>query len=151
MINKVKQTPVAKKATSSEIRKQFSVSDSYDELCDDRCNVTLRKGNSSFGFSVDVRQDEFCCGMFTLGGFNINQSTAGIPETNKVEAVKELFGKMVEAVKIDNQEITLILTLIDNAPCNLIKKAFADGRMFTKVKTFKNINSSKFNDLYVSN
>lgn len=150
MNTKVKPVAAAKSVPATEYRTRFTVPDEYDEANGDRTSVEVSKGNSTFRINFESVQDEFCCGVYSVGRFGISDSAA-IPPAKKVEVTKQLFSRFIDIMKRDSEEITLMLTLIDNPACNMVKKALADGELFTKVKTFKNLNSGRVNELYISN
>lgn len=104
-----------------------------------------------FTFKFEITQDPYCCGLFSVGSFHMN-NLSNIAKTEKIKLIKKTFEKLVKKSKDDeDREYTLFFTLIDNAVCNLIKEAIKDEKLFTEVKVFYNISSSKKNFLYISN
>lgn len=149
-INKV--AVVAKKPTALQIvKKTFNIGEDYADLPGNCLNFSINKDRVQFKYSIEVEQDAFCCGIYSLGGFSIIQDTISFSEKEKVNLIKEGLQKVINIVKECNEEITLMFTTISTKACDLIDKAVKDGELFTFVKSFKNLNSSKVNKLYISN
>ncbi len=148
-------TPVNKAVVKKATEVEYYTRNIHDDEDDDWEGGTFifgaRKGSSNFEFTVSSDQDPFCCGMDALGGFGIQRNSNTITNKDKVEAIRRGMEKVINSVKKGNREITLQFTLIDSPSCNLMAQAVADGKLFTKVKTFTNSNSGRVNDLYVSN
>lgn len=150
MIQKVKS--VAKTTNKSKYTKDFSDINDMDEIQEGSDPVfSISSDKSKFTFGLSISEDDNCCGLYSLGGFQIHRDTLNIPEKEKVELVKEAFKRLVEKCKYKDMEFTLFLTLIKGKTCNYVKEALKDGSLFTLVKTFKNKNSGNTNDLYISN
>lgn len=118
---------------------------------DEEYQVIAKNGKDEFEFNLDVSDVPHCCGINEIGNFNIRSNDRTISEKDKVEGVRRLLTKIIEHNTSGKTCRTLYFTLVDNAGCNLIAKAIADGTMFTEVKTFVNSNTGRQNVLYVSN
>lgn len=138
--------PVAK--LKEKIVKEATYDISY---FDSDAEVTIRKGASSFLFSLDIDGIPGCCGILELHDFRSDRANPSITNAEKVEGVRRLLKEVIANHTKARQCITLIFTLVDNAACDLIKEAVADGELFTLVKSFVNSNSGRRNDMYVSN
>lgn len=140
-----------KKDTIQTIKKHFEISNSYDELTENGVSFELVKNRSAFRYGFEIEQDAFCCGVYSLGSFHINQNSLEFTEKEKIALIKEGLGRVINVVKYNKKEITLMFTTIKNQHCDLIDKAVSDGELFTLVKTFTNLNSGVINKLYISN
>lgn len=151
MLKKIKKSA----QIENKIKEKY-LYDTYEiEDLDEKEYVTtiLHKtsGKNLFTFKFDITQDPYCCGLFSIGCFNMT-NLSNIPKTEKVKLIRKTFEKLVKKVKDDkNKEYTLFFTLIDDFICNLIKEALKDEKLFTEVKVFTNINSGRKNSLYISN
>ena len=123
----------------------------YSDLENDNFSFRGKKNNSSFIFGVSFETDANCCGIYSLGGFRVETNSSTITQKEKIQIIKEGLKKTMSILKKGSSEITVIFTLIDSIACDLVKEAVHDGEVFTKVKTFKNLNSDRINHLYVSN
>jgi len=150
-ITKVKQ--VAPKAIpENNIRKSFDIPEDYSESEDTHITFEAFRNNNRFRFDCEIRGDEFCCGMRSVGHFNIRNNTTAVPRAEQIKIVREGFEKLMGNLKEGQNEVTVQFTLIDNPACKLVKEAIKDGKIFTMVKSFRNSNTNgRVNELYISN
>lgn len=152
---------VSRKSTVSAVKKPTKTSnivydlsgipENWEDINDLYISMVAIKRNSKFSLMATYGIDSFCCGLCSIGDFNINYNSSSITHKEKVECIKQGLRKFMKTLKPNNREITVQFTLIDNNACNLIAEAVEDGEIFTKVKTFTNLNSGRVNDLYISN
>ena len=114
-------------------------------------DVKQRGKTSRFNFSFEIEPDAFCCGLFSVGNFRVTGVYANIPVKERIKLVRKAFEALADKAKENKKESALVFTLVNNAPCNLVKEALKDENLFAIVKTFININSGVENALYVSN
>lgn len=148
----VKAVSAPKKASEKQIITRFrDFPEEYSEGPGETPVVEAEKGNSTFSFNFGCETDAFCCGLYSLGEFNYRSYGTAFTQKEKTDLVREGLEKFVSAMKKKQKEITLFFTLIETPPCKLVGEALADGGLFTKVKTFTNLNSGRVNHMYVSN
>lgn len=155
MITKVKKTSNTK--PEKEYFQNFGILDEIEEINLEEINledvnISVTKNRAIFQFNFSLRDDPFCCGLYSVGEFRIVSDTKLIPNSEKISLVKNAFEKLAQISKHkNNREYTLFFTLVNNKPCNYVKEALKDGSLFTLVKSFVNANSGNVNDFYVSN
>lgn len=147
----------APKATTPKIEKRFGELNCYNSndnlISSSIVIVSIKSNNSIFKFKFSVEEDSFCCGMRSLGDFSIIENEGNFSEKEKIKFLKEVFEKLIDSTtkERNSSELTFMLTLINNSSCNLLRKVFSDGKIFTLVKTFVNSNSGNKNEIYISN
>jgi hypothetical protein len=143
--------PVAKKVEVKKSKSELRITTDVSDDIGDSIFVTARKGNSEFEFSLEVNDVPFCCGIKEVGSFEIETQSSTITAAEKAQAVRQLLTELLEEHTHGARCQTLIFTLIDSQPCNIVRAALVGSNLFTHVKTFSNSNTSRSNDLYVSN
>ena len=123
----------------------FDYGDEYGESF----SVQIKKGKAYFELSFIFGDLPGCCGLKELYAFGISDSKL-ITHSEKIAATKELFTKILTCAQTRAGNKTFLFTLVNNPPCNLIKEALKDNKLFTLVKTFPNTNGN-LNELFISN
>jgi len=150
-MSKIKSA-VGKAAPKTQITERFrNIPTSLENLSGKNISFTLEKHYPKFELSFDVEQDSYCCGLFSLGNFCIDDDESDFTSKQISDLIKKGFKTLVDQYKKGKQEFTFVMTLVNNNACNYIRKAFEDEKVFTLVKSFKNLNSGNNNDLYISN
>lgn len=120
---------------------------SFDRDDEDCARGTVKYKGSEFNFEVYSDTTPYCCGLREFGSFKTSNIGRGITTEMRNKLINNCFEKLIE----NNDERTVLFTLVNNVACNHIRTAIAGGEMFTLVKSFINPNGGNLNDLYVSN
>lgn len=153
LVRKNVVTPIPKTSKVADTSASIRVTESpYDDELEGDYEVTVKKNQSSFRFGFNCAAVEFCCGIKELGNFRIyNGSTSTvITKEEKIKAVVKLLETLDSKCDEDNGVITTMFTLINNAPCDLVRDAIKMVHTHQIVKEFRNSNSGNNNVLYVS-
>ncbi len=132
-----------------------------------------KNGKTVFEFMFEEDGTPFCCGLVEFGNFAISvDSDKTISKLEKVKAVKKLMDAAYDNITndrgngedFDNYDddddddyhavhegvISCIFTLLDNNVCNLVRDAIKDGKSYSHIKDFINVNTGRTNSLYTS-
>lgn len=147
-IKKCKVNTVGSK-TKNEIRKPKKRKFCFEYSDTDGIQITEDYNDI---FTVDIAALQYCCGIVEIGDICLNDC---VVEKEDIENLYPLIKKSVESIVDshtgDGECVTLVANLIDNAACGLLRRAFVETDLFTLVKTFRNQNSGKQIEMWVSN
>lgn len=128
----------------------YTTSFNYDKEDNYSASVSVRGNSGNFSLSFNINNLENCCGVDEIGGFRLINTTK-IADPIKIKAVQDLLKKIIA----DNTEyrgsLSYIITVSQEPSCKFMKLVLGDQKIFTKVKTFINVNSSNAVDIYINN
>lgn len=151
-INKSVVVPVKTKAKTVVAKKPVTYRIETD-MDGERADARVISSEDNIAtFYIEMEGTPFCCGLRELGNFSYDTSRF-IPDNEVVKAVAALLEEvLVENTGSGKRGRLLFFTLINTPTCNIVKEALKlKPDLFTCVKSFENLNSSRMNDFYVSN
>ena len=104
-----------------------------------------------FYFKFGCYIDWYCCGIISLGGFEIGSFNSNFTSFQEKKLVKLAFDKLIENFVKKDEQFKLMFTTIDgDEGAELVESVVSKHPKFKLVSTFKNLNSGNINKMYIN-
>lgn len=102
-------------------------------------------------FEIDTTEFSHCCGAFEMGGIQIYPVEEDYSKKALENALDKALQDLFEINKNGTWKYSFVANLIDNKPCNILKKAFERTNLFSLERKWRNLNSGNEIEMWISN